>query len=345
MQSFLQRKVRPNILSMLPRLDVQNAEARSEAKILLDAGESPFNIPLNRYPDPRNVELCAELSKLRGIRPDCILPASGVDDVIDLLMRVFCIPGRDNIVAIDPTRPLYAGLAALNDVEYRRAPLRKDFSLDDGAVLQLCNDRTKLLLLCTPNSPTGNALDRDTMLRLLEGFDGLVVVDETYIDFSSAPTLIPELQRYPNLLVVHSFSKAWACAGLNLAVAYARPELIMLLQGVKAPFSLTAPVLKEVFAILRRRYDVEDWVKQTLDERFKVLRALRLLPFYECDFPTETNFILVRVKEADRIHAALRSQGILVDNCSQRDRLSGCLRITIGAPHENSALLAALRKM
>ena len=345
MQSFLQQKVRPNILTMFPRFDMQTAEARSEAKILLDAGESPFNTPLNRYPDPRYAELCAELSRLRGIRPDCIFPSNGEDEVIDLLMRLFCIPGRDNVVTIDPTRPIYARLASLNDVEYRRSQLREDFSIDADALLRLCNAQTKLLLLCSPNSPTGNVLDRKEMLRVLDNFDGLVVVDETYIDFSYEPTLIPELQKYKNLFVVQSFSKAWACAGLNFAAAYTRPELVTLLQRIKAPYNISAPVLKESIAMIRRRYDVENWVKQTLDERLKVLRALRLLPFYVCDFPTETNFILVRVEEAERIYASLRSQGILVDNCSVHGCLSDCLRITIGAPHENSALLSALRKM
>lgn len=345
MQKFLQQKVRPNILSMLARLDVQFAESRKEAKILLDAGESPFNSPLNRYPDSRYADLCADLGQMRGIIPDCVLPTNGVDEIIDLLMRVFCIPGRDNVVAIDPTRPLYARIAAAGDVEYRRAPLQEDFSLDAEALLRLCNAQTKLLLLCTPNSPTGNALERKALLRLLDAFEGLVVVDETYIDFCSEPTLIPELQNYKNILVVHSFSKAWACAGINLAVSYARPELIALLRRVKSPCSISSLVLKEAIAMLRRRYDVENWVKQTLDERFKVLRAIRMLPFYVCDFPTETNFILVRVKNAAQVYDSLLSQGILVDNCSLHDSLTDCLRITIGAPHENSALLGALRKM
>lgn len=325
--------------------DGQFAEARAEAKFLLNAGESPFNSPNNRYPDPRYPELCASLGSLRGIRPDCVFPAGGEYEVIDLLMRIFCIPGRDNVVAVEPTRPLYARLAALNDVEYRRSPLAADFSFSADSLMQLCNDRTKLVLLCSPNSPTGNSLGRKEMLRLLDSFDGLVVVDEAYIDFASEQTLIPELQEHHNLLVVQSFSKAWACAALQLAAAYARPELVALLHRVKSPCNLSSPVVHGALDVMRRRYDVENWVKQTLDERSKVLRAFRMLPFYVCDYPTETNFFLVRVKDAARVYASLRSQGILVDDCSMQPALSDCLRITVGAPHENSALLGALRKM
>ena len=345
MQQFIQQMVRPSILSMLSNTPMQHFASRSQARYILDAGESPFNSPNNRYPDPFYPELRHELGILRGIIPDCIFPAGGDSQIFDLLLRIFCTPGRDNIVTIHPTRSIYTHLASLNDVECRTCPLDTDFALDADAMLSLCNANTKILFLCSPNSPTGNVLSREAILSLLTTFRGLVVIDEAYIDFSSQPTIIPELQNHHNLVVVHTLSKAWASAALSISVAYARPQLISLMQQVAALCPISTPALSEALAILRRRYDVENWVKQTLDERGKVQRALRQLPFFVRDFPSETNFLLLQVENATHIHQTLLSEGILVEDCSHIKGLTDCLRITIGAPHENSALLGALRKI
>lgn len=341
----LQELVRPNILALEPYSSARDEYSGHEARVFLDANESPFNSPYNRYPDPLQRELKEALSRVHGIRPDCIFLGNGSDEAIDLVFRIFCVPGRDNVVAPEPTYGMYAVCAAVNDVEYRRSMLREpDFGFRADDVLALCNARTKAVFLCSPNNPTGALLPRDEVRKVLERFDGIVVVDEAYGEFSGEPSWLQELPRHPHLVVLRTFSKAWASAGIRLGMAWAVPEVVALFNKVKYPYNVNLLTQRQALDILRRRFDVEHWVKQTLDEREKVVRAIRLLPYYVADFPSDANFFLVRLQEATRVYRYLVDEGIVVRNRSNVRLCNDCLRITVGLPHENNALLAALRK-
>lgn len=338
----IEELVRPNIQAMEPYSSARD-DFKGNARVFLDANESPFNAPNNRYPDPLQTEVKAALSRIKGIRPDCIFLGNGSDEAIDTIYRVFCVPGRDNVVAMDPSYGMYSVCAAVNDVEYRRVTLNDHFDISADALLAVCNHRTKAIFLCSPNNPTGNLLSRDEMLKLLRGFDGMVVVDEAYNDFSGRRSMLFDLADFPNLIVLQTLSKAWASAAIRLGIAYARPEVIAFFNKVKHPYNVSALTQREALKILARRYDVENWVKQIVNERAKVVRAVRQLPFYIADYPTDANFFLVKLQDARRIYKYLVEQGIVVRDRS-RVRLCGdCLRITIGLPGENSQLLAALR--
>lgn len=338
----IEELVRPNIQAMEPYSSARD-DFKGNARVFLDANESPFNAPNNRYPDPLQTEVKAALSRIKGIRPDCIFLGNGSDEAIDTIYRVFCVPGRDNVVAMDPSYGMYSVCAAVNDVEYRRVALNDHFDISADALLAVCNHRTKAIFLCSPNNPTGNLLSRDEMLKLLRGFDGMVVVDEAYNDFSGRRSMLFDLADFPNLIVLQTLSKAWASAAIRLGIAYARPEVIAFFNKVKHPYNVSALTQREALKILARRYDVENWVKQIVNERAKVVRAVRQLPFYIADYPTDANFFLVKLQDARRIYKYLVEQGIVVRDRS-RVRLCGdCLRITIGLPGENSQLLAALR--
>lgn len=345
MKRTLHDLVRPNVQALQPYSCARDEYSGKAARVFLDANESPYNAPLNRYPDPLQQEVKAELSRVKGIRPDCIFLGNGSDEAIDLVLRIFCVPGTDNVVAPDPTYGMYSVCAAVNDVEYRRVPLRMpDFALRAEDLLAVCNRRTKALFLCSPNNPTGNLLERDEMLRLVETFDGMVVVDEAYGDFSGAPSWLREIPTHPNLIVLQTFSKAWASAGARLGIAMAVPEVVDYFNKVKYPYNVNTLTQQHALEMLRRRFDVERWVRRTLDEREKVVRAVRQLPFYVCDYPTDANFFLVKMEGATRIYDYLVREGIIVRNRSTVRLCDDCLRITIGLPNENNELLAALRR-
>jgi len=341
----LKELVRPNIQALEPYSSARDEYKGHTARVFLDANESPFNAPYNRYPDPLQTELKACLSRLKGIRPECIFLGNGSDEAIDLVFRVFCVPGVDNVAAPEPTYGMYGVCAAVNDVEYRRVLLDvSDFGFRADDLLRVCNSRTKAVFLCSPNNPTGNLLDRDEILKTLDRFDGMVVVDEAYGDFTDGPSWLQEIPRHPNLIVLQTFSKAWASAGIRLGIALAVPEVIDYFNKVKYPYNVNALTQRQGLEILRRRFDVDRWVKLTLDERDKVVRAIRQLPFYIRDYPSEANFFLVKMKDAPRIYDYLVREGIIVRNRSRVKLCDDCLRITVGLPHENSELLAALRK-
>ena len=335
--------VRPNIFALAQQLSDCEEQTLPEAEVRLNANESPFNVPYNRYPSAQEGRLKEAVSRWRGIRQDCIFVGNGTGEIADLAMRTFCIPRRDNVVAIDPTCAHFVHSAAVNDVEYRRVPLNDDFSLTAASVLNACSDRTKIIFLCSPNNPTGNLLKREEILAVAQGFEGLVVVDEAYIDFCAQKSLLYDLPQARNLIVLQTFSTAFASAGLRLGVAFATPEVVKMLNCAGRPHSVSSLVLEKGLEMVDRRFDVEKWVKQILDERTKVMNAIRQLPFVEKIFPSETNFLLVRVKDVSRLYDYLLGRGIAVCNCSEERLCSGCLRITIGLPSENNTLLSALR--
>ena len=309
----------------------------------MNANESPFNVPYNRYPDVQEKRLKEAVSRWRGIRTDCIFVGNGTSEIADLAMRTFCIPRRDNVVAIDPTADHFALAAAVNDVEYRRVPLAADFSLSASSVLNACSEHTKIVFLCSPNNPTGNLLKREEILKVAQGFDGLVVVDEAYIDFCAQKSLLYDLPQARNLIVLQTFSTAFSSAGLRLGMAFATPEVVKMLSCASRRHNVSSLVLEKGLEMVDRRFDVEKWVKQIVDERTKVMNAIRQLAFVEKIFTSDTNFLLIRVKDSARLYDYLLGRGIAVCDCSKERLCSGCLRITIGLPSENNTLLSALR--
>lgn len=334
--------VRPNIqaLHALPVTENQ----RETAEYRLDANESPFNSPYNRYSDHLQKEICKKAGLLRGIRPECIFPANGCNELIDMILRIFCTPQEDNAIGIVPSYPMFSRRAAVNNIEYRTVPLNSDYDFTAESVLDQTDTHTKIIFLCSPNTPTGNLLNRNEIIRTLESFEGIVVVDESYIDFSRTESLLKELPKHPNLIVLHSFSAAWSSAGIRLGLLYAIPEIVKYFHTIALPFHIGQPTCEHALDLIKRRFDIDRWVKHLLEERDKVIAAFKLLPICEKIYRTHANFFLVKVKNAESVHEYLLKNGIAVQNCDRMALCKDCLRISIGLPQENNALLGALRK-
>ncbi len=339
----LTRLVRPNILALTPYSCARNEYSGGEANVFLDANESPYGGLYNRYPDPLQRELRRRLSALKGVGKEQMFLGNGSDEAIDLIMRVFCEPGRDNVVAIEPTYGMYEVCAGVNDVEYRPVPLGAGFRLEAEALLDAADEHTKAVFLCSPNNPTGNSLDRGEMLRVIEGFGGIVVADEAYGDFSSAPSLRSELPCHDNLVVLNTLSKAWASAALRVGMAFASKGIVELLNRVKYPYNISLPAQREALRALDGEEQVRTWVRLTLSERERVLREVAALSLCLQVFPTDANFFLARVTDARGIYEHLLRRGVVVRDRSRVRLCEGCLRVTIGTREENEALIGALK--
>ena len=312
--------------------------------MFLDANENPYNQPYNRYPDPLQLELKAQLSKVKGVPADCIFLGNGSDEAIDLPYRCFCNPGQDNVVAIEPTYGMYKVCADINDVEYRPVLLDEQYQITADKLLAATDDHTKIIWLCTPNNPTGNSLNRDEVVKVIEQFEGLVIIDEAYSDFASQRSLRFDLAKYPNLIVLNTMSKAWGCAAIRLGMAFASKEIIELFNKVKYPYNVNALTQQQALEALKRPIDVEEWVKVLLQERTRMMQAFAELPICEKVYPTEANFFLAKMSDATRIYNYLVDLGIIVRNRTRVQLCQNCLRITIGTKSENSELIAALRQ-
>lgn len=339
-------------LNELIRKNIQNLEpyscARTEfkgnnAKVFLDANENPYNSPYNRYPDPLQTELKKQIAELKKVPADCIFLGNGSDEAIDIVYRCFTEPQKDNVVAIEPTYGMYQVCAAINNVEYRKVRLNSNFQLSADDILSACDINTKVIWICSPNNPTGNALQREEIIKVITGFSGIVVVDEAYSDFCTQKPLRNELYKYPNLIVLNTFSKAWGCAGLRLGMAFAYPEIIEVFNKVKYPYNINLLTQQNITKMLERRYDVEKWVNILLAERDRVIEAFKLLPACEKVYPTDANFFLAKMTDAIAAYNHLKNKGIIVRNRTNVALCENCLRITIGSKSENSELLAALR--
>ena len=346
--SSLDALVRPNILALKPYSSARD-EFKGEAHIFVDANENSLGSPLatdySRYPDPQQWPLKQAIAQLKGVMPEQIFLGNGSDEAIDLLMRAFCEPGRDNIVLLPPTYGMYAVQANIDDVPIRRAPLRPDFSPDVEAVRQVCDAHSKLLFLCSPNNPSGNCLPASFIRDMLGVFPGLVVVDEAYVDFSTQGSVVDWLGEFPNLVVLQTFSKAWGLAGLRVGMAFAHPFLIGVLNKIKYPYNLSLANIALAQEALTHADLVRDKVALLLSERARLEKALPVLPCVEQVFPSDANFLLVRVSDADKIYGQLSQQGIIVRNRHREMHCANCLRITVGSPEENTALLEALAKV
>ena len=337
--------VRPNIRSLAPYSSARDEYSGREAHVFLDANESPYNAPVNRYPDPLQRELKAELSALKGVSPECIFLGNGSDEAIDLVYRVFCEPGRDNVVAPEPTYGMYRVCADINGVEYRSVPLGSGFVYSAEKLLQATDANTKVIFLCSPNNPTGNLLPRAEIEKTLAAFPGIVVVDEAYGDFAPEASLLPVLAERPRLILLSTFSKAWASAGIRLGIALAHPGIIACFNKVKYPYNVNVLTQRHALEMLRRRDEVAAWVARTLSERARMVDAIRSLSLCREVYPSEANFFLVRVSNARRIYDALVERGIIVRNRSSVALCENCLRISVGSPAENDELLAALAEI
>jgi histidinol-phosphate aminotransferase len=340
----LEQLTRKNIWSLAPYSSARNEYAGREARVFLDANENPYNQPFNRYPDPLQLELKELLSKVKGVPADCIFLGNGSDEAIDLPYRCFCEPGRDNVVAIEPTYGMYKVCADINDVEYRTVLLDENYQTTAEKLLAATDAHTKIIWLCTPNNPTGNCLDRREVLKVIQQFEGLVIVDEAYSDFSAQKTLRTELAKYPNLIVLNTMSKAWGCAAIRLGMAFAAKDIINIFNKVKYPYNVNLLSQQQAIEALRRPADVEEWVKVLLQERTRVMDAFAILPICEKVYPTEANFFLARMTDATGIYNYLVDRGIIVRNRNRVQLCQNCLRITIGTKSENSELLSALRQ-
>ncbi|WP_028896051.1 histidinol-phosphate transaminase [Prevotella sp. HUN102] len=340
----LEELTRPNIWKLTPYSDARNQPEGRNAHVLLDADENPYNKPFNRYPDPLQTDLKAKIAKIKGVKAEEIFLGNGSDEAIDLCYRIFCEPTKDNVVAIEPTREMYKRCADLNNVEYRPVLLNERYDIESDKILAACDKNTKLIWLCSPNTPTGNNLNRDEIQKIVETFDGIVVADEAYSDFSKQKTFREELAKYPNIIVLNTFSKAWGCAAIRLGMAFARKEIIDLLNKVKQPYNINLLTQNQALEALQHPFDVEDWIKILLQERSKMMKALKELPICEEVYPSDANFFLIKVTDAQTIYDYLTAEGISVRNRTKVALCNNCLQITIGTKSENGELLGALRR-
>lgn len=339
----LNQLIRPNIGAMEAYSSARSEYSGHVARVFLDANENPYNAPYNRYPDPLQTELKAALAKIKGVPADCIFLGNGSDEAIDLCYRCFAEPRRDNVVAIEPTYGMYQVCAAMNDVEYRTVPLDDHYDLHADDILSRCDSHTKLIWLCTPNNPTGNDLNHDEIVRLLEQFQGLVVVDEAYSDFSKVPSMRYELAKYPNIIVLQTMSKAWGSAAIRLGMAFAAKDIIDVFNKVKYPYNVNLLAQEEALRTLAKAQEIDRLVRMIIAERGRMLTAFAELPVCEKVFPTAANFFLAKVENPDGVYRYLVEQGIIVRNRNRVRLCQGCLRVTIGTKSENSELLGALR--
>ncbi|MBQ8737623.1 MAG: histidinol-phosphate transaminase [Bacteroidaceae bacterium] len=336
--------LRANIMALKPYSSARDEYKGVTAEVFLDANENPYNEPYNRYPDPLQEDLKKIISPLKRVLPECIFLGNGSDEAIDLVFRIFCRPGVDNVVAIDPTYGMYEVCADINDVEYRKVSLDADFQFRADDLLAACDDSTKVIFLCSPNNPTGNNLCREEIVRVLSEFQGIVVVDEAYSDFSRQVPFRLELHKYPNLIVLNTFSKALGAAAIRLGMAFASAEIISVFNKVKYPYNVSRLTQEAAKELLSNTTKINQRVNMILEARESLMQGFALLPLCRRVYPTDANFFLAEVADADRIYDYLVKNGIIVRNRNRVSLCGNCLRITIGTAEENRRLLSALRK-
>ncbi|NDV68189.1 histidinol-phosphate transaminase [Dysgonomonas sp. 25] len=340
----LQQLVRPNIWSLKPYSSARD-EFKGEASVYLDANENPLRDNYNRYPDPLQWTLKAKIAEVKGVAAESIFLGNGSDEPIDLVFRIFCEPAVDNVVAMNPTYGMYQVCADINHVEYRKVALNKDFSLNADRILRATDANTKIIFLCSPNNPTGNLLDKKEVEKIITSFDGIVVVDEAYIDFASEGTLMAELDNYPNLIILQTFSKAWGLAAVRLGMAFASPEIIGLFNKVKYPYNVNALTQEFVSKALDNTAQTKAWIDTILKGRSYLVGELSKNKLVEKIYPTDANFVLVKVADAVGIYNKLAEKGIIVRNRNSVAMCGGCLRITVGTEEENRSLITALQHL
>jgi histidinol-phosphate aminotransferase len=341
----INKLVRENIKKLTPYSSARD-EFSGDAKVFLDANENSLGSPLskwyNRYPDPHQVKLKDAISKVKLVEPANIFLGNGSDECIDLLYRCFCNPGIDNVITCPPTYGMYEVSANINDVITKKAPLLDDFQLDLVHLENLVDENTKLIWICSPNNPTANSMNREDIETILNNFTGLVVVDEAYINFSRQKSFIQELEDYPNLVVLQTFSKAWGLAGLRLGMAFASPQIIEILNRVKPPYNISQATQELALKALEEVGQVNDMIKELVQMRVALKGVFEKLPFVRKVYPSDANFLLVKVDNAKAVYQYLLSRQIVVRDRSNVQLCDNCLRITIGAEEENTELVEAM---
>ena len=338
----INKLLRKNISNLQPYSSARS-EFKGEASVFLDANENPFNAPFNRYPDPLQAKLKAAIAAVKGVPTNQIFLGNGSDEPIDLLYRAFCEPRIDNVVAIDPTYGMYKVCADINDVEYRKVLLQDDFDFTADELLKATDENSKIIWLCSPNNPTGNSLNSREIENTLKDFHGIVVVDEAYIDFSAQPSFLKTLNQYPNLVVLQTLSKAWGSAAIRLGMAFASPEIIQVLSNIKYSYNINILTQEQALRAIQNKAQVDQWVETLMAERKQLIQALKQLPLIKHIYPTDANFVLVKVDDANAMYQYLVKNSIIVRNRNTVSLCAGCIRITVGTPEENAALLESLR--
>jgi histidinol-phosphate aminotransferase len=336
--------LRPNILNLKPYSSARD-EFSGSASVFLDANENPYKTGYNRYPDPYQQEVKKRIAEIKGVRPNQIFLGNGSDEPIDLLYRAFCNPGIDNSVIMEPSYGMYTVSADINDIEIRKVLLNEEYQIESSKLMSAIDEKTKLIFLCSPNNPTANSLDRNEIIKVINGFGGLVIVDEAYIDFAPGTTLLTDLSKYPNLVVLQTFSKAWGLAGIRLGMAFASPEIIAILSKIKYPYNINALTQERVMQSLQNVEEKDSWVKTIITERAKLTEDLKQFPFVQKIFPSNANFLLVKMEGAREIFEYLMNEGVIVRDRSKVALCEGSLRITVGSPEENKELINKLKSI
>lgn len=336
--------IRNNIKELLPYSTARDDYKGGDISVWLDANESPYNNGVNRYPDPHQKALKGEIAQLKGVTPEQVFVGNGSDEAIDLCFRIFCEPGVDNVVAIAPTYGMYAVAAAINNVAVREVPLEAEtYALNVPAMLAAADAHTRLMWVCSPNNPTGNAFSLQQLETLANNFSGVLVVDEAYIDFSSQPSMLTVLSKHPNVVVLQTLSKAWGMAGLRLGLAFASPMIADIFARVKYPYNVNAPTQVEVAKRLHAEpHDAH--VAEVCSQRQWLATELAKMPCVLKVYHSDANFLLVKVTDADAIYDHLVANGIIVRNRNRVKGCEGCLRITVGTPAENVNVIDALKQ-
>jgi histidinol-phosphate aminotransferase len=339
--------LRENIKNLTPYSSARD-EYQGEASVFLDANENAFGSPLdtayNRYPDPMQYQVKMRLSEIKGVPARNIFIGNGSDEAIDILFRSFCNPGVDNVIIVPPTYGMYQVSANINDVEARKVLLTEEYQLNLEGIAEAIDQHTKLIFICSPNNPTGNSINRDDIETLLANFNGIVVIDEAYINFSRQKTFIQELTEYANLVVLQTLSKAWGLAGLRVGMAFASEEIIEVMNKVKPPYNVNEASQQLALEALNNVQQVNDWIKETLAQRDKLVLALKDFDFVLDIYPSDANFVLVKTTDAKGIYNFLVQNGIIIRNRTNVELCEGCLRITIGTPNENKILIDTLQQ-
>ncbi len=335
--------VRDNVKAMKPYSSARDEYVSDGSEmVFLDANENPFENGLNRYPDPQQRSLKAVIAKQKGINESHILLGNGSDEVLDLLFRAFCQPQKDNVITLPPTYGMYTVLANLNEIEERKVILKPDFQPDVEAILKVVDANSKLLFICSPNNPTANLIAIEKIKQLLEAFQGIVVIDEAYIDFANQSTWVEELSNYPNLIVTQTLSKAYGLAGIRLGLCFASAEIIAILNKIKPPYNVNELTQKAAMERLLDKKGVDEEIKGIIEERKTLIKALKNIDFIKEIYPTEANFVLAKVDDATKRYNELLAKGIVIRNRTTQALCENTLRFTVGTPEENKVLVEVL---
>ncbi|MCH5718802.1 histidinol-phosphate transaminase [Niabella hibiscisoli] len=345
--------IRDNIKNLAPYTTARH-EFTGEASVMLDANENALGSPvtldigslhesLNRYPDPLQIGFKKRIGEIKGVPVENIFAGNGSDEAIDVLMRIFCEPGVDNIITLPPTYGMYGVCAAINNIKVKEVPLNSEYQMDIQAIADAIDDFTKIIFICSPNNPTGNSITRQDIEIILNNFDGIVVIDEAYINYARQKTFAQQLMDYPNLVVMQTLSKAWGLAALRLGLAFGSKEIINLMNNVKYPYNINEATQQLALQALTNVEQVNQWTKTTIEQRSWLETELTKIPLTEKIFPSDANFLLVKITDAQHVFTYLQSKGIIVRNRNTTKGCEGCLRITVGTATENQALIEALK--